>query len=511
MNPFLGIFIGGFVGGIALSSLAPSFGGSNPFIFSTLLLFLSLALFIYHFLSKKGDFLYVIFLAFFVGSVGLGVARFDLSDLNQGDMILERVVEKNVMIEGIVVDEPDNRESSTRLTIDVKKVYYGNEWVEVSSRALVSVNLFPEYAYGDEIRFSGTLKKPKNFRQDLDDIGRPFDYISYLKKDGIFYQMFYPDSEYISGGKGNPFRERLFALKRVFIENVKRVVPEPASSLLGGVVVGAKESLGEELLDDFRKTGIIHIVVLSGYNITIVAEAVGRIARFLPRVIGLSLSSAFIVGFALMVGAGATIVRASIMALLVLFARATGRIHAITSALFIAGFIMLMHNPKILIYDPSFQLSFLATIGLIHFSPLVERFVRFVPKKFQIRDVVSATVATQLFVLPLLLYMMGEMSLVAIPVNLLILIFVPVTMLLGFLIALFGLISPLLSLPFAYGAYFLLSYDLLVVDFFSKLPFASVSIDTFPVWLMVIIYIFYIYIIMNNELRLSSQGIKNYE
>jgi len=257
-------------------------------------------------------------------------------------------------------------------------------------------------------------------------------------------------------------------------------------------------------LDDFRRTGIIHIVVLSGYNITIVAYAIGRLAAFLPPVVGFGLSSLAILGFAMMTGLGATIVRASVMAFLVLFANTIGRGMAITSALILAGFLMLVHNPKILLFDPSFQLSFLATVGLIYFAPPIARRLSFVTEKYQVREVFSATIATQIFVLPLLLYMMGEVSIVALPVNLLILITVPVTMLLGLLVATTGFLSTALSLPFAYAAYFFLSYDLAVVDLFAKIPFASLSISTFPLWIMLIVYALYFLVIVRRSRRIPA-------
>jgi len=283
----------------------------------------------------------------------------------------------------------------------------------------------------------------------------------------------------------------LFAVKRAFLERVSRSIPEPHASLLGGLVVGAKRSLGSELLDDFRTTGIIHIVVLSGYNISIVADAIMRTFSFLPRIAGMWLGGLSIVLFAVMTGAGATIVRASIMALLVIMARATGRMHDITIALFLAGFLMLAHNPKILAFDPSFQLSFLATLGLIYGVPLIEKYFHLTPTGSKLREFAMATVATQIFVLPLLLFMTGEFSLVALPVNLLILAFIPATMLLGFLAGAAGFLSITLAVPFAMISYALLAYELSVVEFFSSLPFASASVPSFPVWLLLGWYILY--------------------
>jgi len=511
MNPILGIFIGGFAGGIALRSLVPTLGGESAFIFSTFLLFLSLLLFIFHMIGqsdlplpagRRPTYLFVVLVAVFIGAAGLGAAKIDLANLNQGDPYLEGVVGEEVILEGVVVDEADVRENNTRLMVRLEKVIISGEEggteVAVLSKALIVTEHYPEYFYGDEVRFEGRLLKPQNFRKSDDESGRSFDYISYLSKDEIFYQIYYPESDLLSSGGGNLIKRNLFSLKDLFLENVSRVIPDPHASLLGGVVLGAKRALGEDLLDDFRTTGIIHIVVLSGYNITVVAEAISRVTQFAPPLLRFALASLAIAGFAIMTGLGATIVRASIMAWLVLFAHTIGRASSITSLLFIAGFLMLLHNPKILIFDPSFQLSFLATLGLIYFSPLIERRITLIPKKYNLRGVFAATLATQIFVLPLLLYMMGEVSLVAVPVNLLILIFVPLTMLLGLLVAVSGLFGVALSLPFAYVAYLFLAYDLKVVELFAALPFASVTIPSFPVSWMLLVYLLYTFIIIKN-------------
>ena len=216
-----------------------------------------------------------------------------------------------------------------------------------------------------------------------------------------------------------------------------------------------------------------------------------RFFSFLPHLAGISIGAIAIIFFAIMTGASATIVRASIMALLVLLARATGRTYAITRALFIAGFFMILHNPKILVFDSSFQLSFMATLGLIYLEPKIEQYFKLVPTKWQLREFATATVATQLFVLPLILYKMGDLSLVALPVNMLILAFVPLTMLFGFLTGVLGFVSTILSLPFAYVTYALLTYQLKVVELFASLPFASLHINHFPVWAMLFIYMVY--------------------
>jgi len=470
-----------FIGGVMLRSFF-DFG----IIFIIFIFFLSSVLLLLWFLGRQKR---VLFVTLAVFTVSLGVLRFDVADMVQGDPLLDSLAGETISVEAVIVDEPDERENNTHLVVEFKNLFVDEEVFEIETRAKIITEQSPSWEYGDKILLEGKLAKPKNFTND--ETGKEFDYVSYLWKDGIFYQMFYPEVELVSKGEGNIIKTSLFNFKHAFLDRVSRTIPEPHASLLGGLVVGAKQSLGEKLLDDFRATGIIHIVVLSGYNVTIVAEALMRFFSFLPRVASLWVGASSIVLFAIMTGAGATIVRASIMALLVIAARATGRTSEITRALFIAGFLMVLFNPKILIFDISFQLSFLATLGLILLPPIFEKYFHFVPTRFQFREFALATVSTQIFVLPLLLYEMGQLSLVALPVNLLVLIFVPLTMLFGFLTGVIGFLSIVLSLPFAFLTYGLLAYELKVVEIFAELPFASVQIESFPLWLMLGMYALY--------------------
>jgi len=470
-----------FIGGVILRSFF-NFG----VVFTTFIFFLSLVLLLLWFLCRKK---YVLFVTLVVFTVALGVLRFDIADIARGDPLLDSLVGETIVVEAVIVDEPDERENNTHIIVEFNNLFIDKEEFKIKTRAKIIADPYPLWEYGDRILLDGKLAKPKNFIND--ETGKEFDYVSYLWKDGVFYQMFYPDIEFVAKGEGNIIKATLFNFKHAFLEHVSHTIPEPHASLLGGLVVGAKQSLGEKLLDDFRATGIIHIVVLSGYNVTIVAEALMRFFAFLPRVASLWVGASSIVLFAIMTGAGATIVRASIMALLVILARATGRTSEITRALFIAGFLMVLFNPKILIFDISFQLSFLATLGLILLPPIFEKHFHFMPTKFQLREFALATISTQIFVLPLLLYKIGELSLVALPVNLLVLMFVPLTMLFGFLAGVIGFLSIALSVPFAFITYGLLAYELKVVEIFASLPFASVQIESFPLWLMLGMYGFY--------------------
>lgn len=513
MTKWLFLFFLGFTSGIAIRSFL-DFG----IAFSVFILLLGVIFYLVKFSLRAFSFSYLIYISIFLVALGLGMIRFDIADLNKGTVALDAQINKRVVLEGIVVDEPDVRETHTKLTVEIiyrpEDIVFSSDphrphpsektissGLSDTSKLLVITEHHPEFLYGDKVVLTGELQKPKNF-QPQDNIGRTFDYIAYLAKDGIFYQMFYPEIELVVHGQGNKIKETIFSFKRKLLENVTHVIPEPHASLAGGITLGTKQSLGKELLDDFRKTGIIHIVVLSGYNISIVAEAVARIATFAPKLLGSALSVFTILAFAIMTGAGATVVRASIMALLVLLARTTGRVYEITIALFVAAFFMILYNPKILIFDASFQLSFLATLGLIYLAPNLERFFGWLPTKWQFREFATATIAAQLAVLPLLLYMMGELSIVSFVVNLLILPIVPITMLFVFLTSVTGFLYSIISLPFAYVSYALLEYQLKIVDIFSSLSFASVTVPYFPFMIMLGMYGVYgfgIYFIHKNK------------
>ncbi len=495
---WLYVFAFGFTGGVFLNSFH-----KMGFSFFLLSLVISLAIFVYEkFLLSDAVNKKTIFLAsFFIFAFALGMLRYEIKDLPNRDLMLDKNLGQKVIVEGVVSEEPDKRENGVKLTLSFQNIINKGKPLPVKAKGIMTTDFYPEYRYGDFLRIEGKLQKPKSFQNEN---GKSFDYVSYLAKDDIFYEIAFPKIQLLSSGNGNFIKTQLYNFKNKFISNFSQSIPEPHSSLLSGLLLGAKQSLGKDLLEDFRKAGVIHIVVLSGYNITIVAEAIMVAFSFLSKFGSISFGALGIILFAIMTGGNATVIRASAMALLVVLAKATRKQYDITRALIIVGLFMVIQNPKILVFDSSFQLSFLATLALIYVSPIVEKKLQFVTPRFKLREFATATISTQIFVLPLLLYKMGELSLVRLPVNILILAFIPLTMLFGFLTGAISFISVAISLPFAFASYALLSYELKVVEIFSSLPFASISIPYFPLWLMLAIYLAYGIIIH----KMTSKNIK---
>lgn len=433
--------------------------------------------------------------ALFLMALSLGALRMHGASLHKGDTALLREVTRRVTAEGVVIREPDVREKATLLYVRLDRLVHEDsvEPLSVATTVLVTTDVYPDYSYGDRLLLTGLLALPEVF---ITDNGRTFDYRSYLSKDGVFYTLFFPEIQMVSQGEGNRVIQGLLKIKHTFLAPMERLIPAPQSSLLAGLLVGAKHSLGAAVQDDFRRAGLVHIIVLSGYNITIIADSVMRFfSLFFRRAFSLPLGALAIVAFALSVGGGATVVRASVMALLALLSQATRRRYDITRALTIAAVGMLVHNPMILLFDPSFQLSFLATFGLIVVAPLLTPHVRFIPERWKLREMVVATLATQLFVLPLLLYMTGVLPLLALPANLLVLPLVPLTMLVGFLTGVGGFVHDLIALPFAWISYGLLSYIIAVVRITASLPFAAFAVPAFSPLVLIGAYGFYSFIL----------------
>jgi competence protein ComEC len=177
------------------------------------------------------------------------------------------------------------------------------------------------------------------------------------------------------------------------------------------------------------------------------------------------------------------------MAILVLLASALGRRYDVFRALVFAGTVMVLLNPYLLLFDIGFQLSFMATLGLIVLLPHFETWLVTAPRRLvALREFFLATAVTQVAVLPLLIYHIGEVSLVAVAVNVLVLPLVPIAMLLTFLTGLLAFIAPGLAVIVGWVATLTLDVIVGIATAFAVLPFASVVVPPIPAWGVGVLY-----------------------
>lgn len=262
-----------------------------------------------------------------------------------------------------------------------------------------------------------------------------------------------------------------------------RLLPEPHAGLLAGLLFGTKATLSKELYNQLVTTGTIHIIALSGMNITILMELVaGSISSFVSKKVASCITIGVIVWFVWFVGPSATIIRAAIMGSLALIAILFGRQKwALLSLLVAVSSMLLFHPPWIT--DLSFQLSVLATLGIILFGS-TSVFVKkgnqlqiiFSSVLFFVKQSLQLTLAAQLFTVPLILFHFHRLSLIAPITNVAIGWVIPLVTTLGWVASIAGFFwLPLGVLP-AWTSWILLEYLVRTVQILSRVPFASLGI-----------------------------------
>lgn len=389
---------------------------------------------------------------------------------------------KTVSITGTVVTDPDIRDTSVRVNLAVQTI--GSSTGTGTLLAVLPKDT--AVAYGDTLVVRGAVTAPAAF---MTDTGRVFDYPGYLRVQGVSALMQKAKVVERTAG-GFSVRGLLFDIKHAFEKSIEKILPAQDAALLEGILLGERRGLPAALTLAFIIASLIHVVVLSGYNISIVSEAVLRATRFLPRTASYSLGVALMILFILMTGAGSTSLRAGIMAVIAIVARFLRRPTIAMRSLAAAAAILILWNPLVVLYDPSFILSFLATFGLITLSPWVESHLPLWLKKYpQIQSVAASTIAVQLYVLPALLYYTGILSLAALPANILALPFIPFAMLMGFIAGMLGLIHPLLGLVPALLSDLALRWLMFVAQTAANLPLSHATLPPFPAWVVVAVYV----------------------
>ena len=387
-----------------------------------------------------------------------------------------------VTLEGVVQDYPDEQDTWTNLNLDTEWVQVDGQKHQVNGTVLVRAPRFPGYRYGDRLRVSGLLETPPVFEG--------FSYREYLARKGIHSILKRPQIEWLASGQGSPFWRALFAVKDHARNVIARMIPDPEASLMQGILLGIKSGIPRDLYDDFNATGTSHIIVISGANITIVAALFARIfGRLLGKRRAYWFTMAGIMLYVLLVGADPVVVRAGVMGGLFVTALYLGRRATAYVSLLVSVVLLTVINPLTL-WDAGFLLSFAATLGLILFTPSVERLCERILTRVvsveraragvrYLNDALIVTVAAQILTIPLAAYMFGRVSPVAPLSNLLILPVQPPIMVLGGVATVIGLVpwlEPAASV-IAWVPWLYLAYTNAVVRWLAASPFASLPIS----------------------------------
>lgn len=283
-----------------------------------------------------------------------------------------------------------------------------------------------------------------------------------------------------------PILELFDQLRLLIANTVRESLPEPQASLLLGIILGIKSGFPASFYEAMRMTGTLHVVVVSGYNIMVIINTLERLLIFLPLKVRLATVFIFVLFFMLLVGFEPPVVRAVVMGSLGLLAIALGRQTAALRALIFAGLVMVLINPE-WITDLSFQLSFLATLGLILIFPLLHRL--FPDRGGVLRESFLLTLAAQMAVWPLIAYSFGQFSVVSLLVNTLVLWTIPLITYLGLattiLAMLISNIKELIMIPTG----FFLSYFIWIVTGAASLKVGVFEVGPFSWGVLVFYYL----------------------
>ena len=273
----------------------------------------------------------------------------------------------------------------------------------------------------------------------------------------------------------------LYQTRKQIINEYRQILPEPHSSLVVGVVLGAKSSIPEDFWQALKKTGTAHVVVASGMNVTLVA---GFLMNFLVTIINRKKAIIFaLLGiwlYTMLSGFDAPLVRAAIMGSIAFSAQGLGKLYSAWRALFLSAALMLIFTPSWLT-DLGFILSFLATASLMLFESKINRLISFIPNPF--REGLATSLAAQIGVAPILYLTFGQLSILSPLINGLLLWTIPLITIIGGMGAIASLIHPILSLPFIYAVYPLTSWFIFVVNLFSSCNLTQPGKLLLPFWL----------------------------
>ena len=427
----------------------------------------------------------------------LGALRYNLAQpyFDQTSLATYNDQQKSVIVEGLVVGEPDTRDTYTNLRVEADKLIITDQPTRtVKGLVLVQVPPFTDFRYGDRIRVEGKLQTPTNTGD--------FDYHEYLARQDVYSIMSRPRVNVVARDHGFAPLAWLYSFKARAKNVIAQILPEPQASLLTGILLGDDSGIPKSVQEAFRTTGTSHIIAISGYNVTILigllslgaVRLLGRRRAFYVLIIGLLV-------YMVLVGASASVVRAVIMGSVLLLAGQVGRagLAAARNTLFLVALGMTAYDPMWL-WDVGFQLSFVATLGLILYATPLQRTVEAWLKTFRVwetlkvspklvmgvfSDAVLVTLAAQVASIPLLAYSFKQFSFVSLLTNALVLPAQPGLMVSGGLALLAGLVWIPLGQVVGWIAWLFLAWTTGVIELTARIPGASLQLsDVSIVWIV---------------------------
>ncbi len=424
---------------------------------------------------------------------------------------------KKITVEGTVLEPMTVIQEMARLKVRAHVLFSGEKAAQVNENLRVSVYNHPPYIRpGDKIRFPARLRPFRNFNNP----GR-YDYESAMKLRG------YSCAASVSDGRGIvPMGPGYLPYPRGVLERIQRPVRDflkeklapQDCALFRALLLGERQGISPELRDPFNKTGVGHILAVSGLHVGLVAWVAfllirGALSRFYAlalkvdiRKLAALLTCVPVVGYTCLAGFHVSSQRAMIMVIAFLWSLILGREKEVWSTLALAGLLILGLDPHAL-FSISFQLSFSAVIGILWLTPPI---LNSLPLSKEIQGgkrsivnsvaayfvgLVAVSLSATVFLLPVISYYFHRISLVTIPAN------ITVVPLLGFWVIPMGLLSALaLPLSSQVAGYLLHSAAwglhgmMEMIHFWASLPWSSFWVITPNLFEILLFYLLIFFI-----------------
>jgi competence protein ComEC len=411
---------------------------------------------------------------------------------------------------GNIIDHPQTYEVSpsdrgipysngrTRFTLEAKSlvgIKTGLEPVPTSSKnknticGKVQVTLSwtdNNLKYGDKILLTGELQKPFSLKNP-----GGFNYRQHLAHQKILITCWIQDDnkiKRIGQTQVNPIITFSAMIKDYAVKSIYQLLPEPQSYFLDGVILGNRTYLPRHIQKWFSDTGTLHILAVSGMNVALVVISF----FFFFRLFGMSKKLAYLLNipviiiFCLVTGCVPSVLRASLMAILFLIScNLLDRDINIYHVLGLAALICLVPCPQ-MVFDLSFQLSFLAVLGIIYFSPIIsDKLLFFLPRWLSLT--IATTLGAQLATIPILSYSFHKMSLISLASNAIVVPLIGLITPLGLISFGLNILSYKLAWLVSYLNYLLITLSLICVEFLASVPYACIPVSS-PSFMDIVIY-----------------------
>ncbi|MGB6606210.1 MAG: DNA internalization-related competence protein ComEC/Rec2 [Atribacterota bacterium] len=473
-------------------------------IFLFLIIILLMLISIISFVKQWNTTTALLFLIIFL----IGIFNYNLNSSPIGaNHIANFVEDKKLTIICTVLDK-EYYPNQEKISFKVKASQIERGDYAIGTQGLILVNTYLgdcSYEYGDVLKIKGKLEKPigqKNYGE--------FDYELYLAREKIFaYLNIWQEKDIQKIGEDNSSFLVSFSLSaRDKIKDITtQTLPPPYNYLLVGMLLGEKSFIPADLKEVFTEAGIMHILAVSGLHVGIIAMALLFFLSMLrlPKKPKLLILISILIMYASITGFRPSVLRATIMFILLIGGKLINRSRNLNISLFFAAFLILLSNPLIL-YDAGFLLSFIVTFFIINLAPILqELFSKIV---VWIKNPLAVSTAAWIGIFPLSAYFFTKVSMISIVSNIFIIPLTAIAVILGFVTFFIGMASISLAGVIASINYLVLNLITLIAKSFSSLPFAFIYVAQPSIMVIILYYLTVFFIIEMFFKKILSQKIK---